>query len=114
MKIYLVIFLFLLIIEISFITSSDCNFGDTASKAKDCEDKDLEEGSEYKHCCYIKGKYNSGESVSSCVPLKESEYNDIDKTIKDYEENSKSKIDKLDCKSFYLQFGLISLVFLIF
>lgn len=107
MKFCQIIFLVLLMIDIS--SCADCDIEASASKAADC--KDLDKEGEIKHCCFIKGKIDDKE-VKGCHPLTEAQYNDIKQTIKDLEKNN-AKVDKLDCKSFYLQIGIISLIFLI-
>ena len=108
MKFYQILFLALLMIDISLNETLSCSLDTDASSSKDCIDLE----SDYKYCCFIKVKYEN-EDISGCYPLKESQYNDIKQTIKDLEKNADTKVDKLDCKSFYLQLGLISLIFLI-
>ena len=50
--------------------------------------------------------------AKTCVPLTDAQYKDIKQTIKEFEEEG-GEVKKLDCKSIYLQFSLISLLFLI-
>ena len=111
MKFYQILFLALLMIDISLNETLGCTIDTKASSSKDCKDLKAESG-DYKYCCFIKGKYEN-EDISGCYPLKESQYNDMKQTIKDLEKKADTKVDKLDCKSFYLQLGLISLIFLI-
>ena len=97
----------LLILLISHISSTPCLKEDVSS-SDDCEDLDAGTGN---HCCYLKGK-GEGKSVSMCYPLTKEQYDDIDKTIKTLEDNG-GKVDKLDCKSYYIQFCLLSLLFVL-
>ena len=99
----------LLILLISHISSAPCLSKTDASSSKDC--KDLDPGTGFKYCCYLKGK-SGGISVNMCIPLTKEAYDDIDKTIKDTKD-SKGEVDKLDCKSYYIQFCLLSLLFVL-
>ena len=111
MRFYQVKFIILLMINISFI-SSDCDMEVSASKAGDCEDLEVDESKGEKYCCFVKGTSNN-KKLNTCVPITEAQYKDIDQTIKLVEGVFDGKVEKLDCKSFYLQLGLISLIWLI-
>ena len=90
--------------------SKNCQ-GINKKSVKDCENLKLP--SDYKYCCFYDAKTDEGE-VKGCMPLKESEYNDIKKYIEDIEKNEKdAKINKLDCKSNYLKICLLSLLLLL-
>ena len=45
--------------------------------------------------------------MNTCIPLTKEQYDDIDKTISDID----FEVDKLDCKSYYIEFCLLSLLF---
>ena len=87
-----------------------CGAEVSASKVKDCENLKLRDGG-YK-CCYFKGKMEN-ENINTCVPLTKAEYDDIKKTIKDAEKDSRNEVDKLDCNSSYLKYSLISLLLIL-
>lgn len=85
--------------------------GINKKSVKDCENLKLSSG--YKYCCFYDAKSDEGE-VKGCMPLKESEYNDIKKYIEDIEKEEKDvKINKIDCNSNYLKIGLLSLLLLL-
>lgn len=107
------IFLFAIIIcFISYIHSetSTCSIEKSASSADDCKNIKLEEG--FKYCCYIKVKLE-GQNVNGCSPLTEDQYKNIDDYIDKTEKEEKVEIDKLDCKSYYLELCLLSLLFIL-
>lgn len=106
MKYSLLILLILLISS----SSSPCEDKTSASSSKDCKDLAVETGDKY--CCYLKGK-TGGKEYKGCASLTKEEYDDIDKTIKALEDLPDSEIDKLDCKSYYIQFCLLSLLFVL-
>lgn len=115
MKKYTIIF-FAFILTFVFCDDEDssevkyCYDDITASKAKDCENLKLDE--KYYKCCYFKGKMEN-ENINTCVPLTKAEYDDIKKTIKDFEKDSGNEVDKLDCNSSYLKYSLISLLLIL-
>ena len=111
MKFNQIIFLALLMIDIS-VSSTACEIDVKASNLKDCENLDLDEDEDEKYCCFVKGEMD-GEELNSCIPITESHYKDLDQTKKLIEADFKAKIDILDCKSYYLQVGLINLILLI-
>ena len=111
MKFCQIIFLVLLMIDI--ISCDHCSWTQTlgkVSKVADCKDLSLDDNE--KHCCYLEGKKDD-KDVKGCFPLTEDDYKDMKKTIKEIEKQNNADVDKLDCKSFYLQIGIISLIFLI-
>ena len=111
MKFCQIIFLVLLMIDIS--SCGACSWDKTLDKVSEVADcKDLSLDDDEKHCCYLEGELND-KDVKGCFPLSEDQYKDMKKTIKDIENQNKAEVDKLDCKSFYLQIGIISLIFLI-
>ena len=109
MKFYeLLIFISLII---NFCNSTtECGLDDEATGPSDCKNRDIE-GTGAKYCCYFEGT-DAGNTVKACFPVSESAYKDIKGYIKKFEEQNDEKIQKLDCNSFYLQLGIMSLIFL--
>ena len=112
MKFYQIIFLlFLMTNFVNSTTDCDPEGGLNPSGQKDCKDLNLDFQEDLKYCCFLKMKDGSNEA-KTCIPLTDAEYKDIKQTIKKFEEEG-GKVKDLDCKSIYLQFSLISLLFLI-
>ena len=83
---------------------------------KDCKDRvfdsDEIEDNAYK-CCHIEIETetaNVENSVEGCIPLNETEFNNIRQLIKFYESQPNVDDVDIDCKSSYIKFSLISLV----
>ena len=79
------------------------------SKKSTCHDKTVANSGSY--CCYYKAKAN-GETGSICLELTK----DQKENIKDYidqVEKSGVSVKSLDCKSSFIEFGLLSLIFLL-
>ena len=117
------------------ITVTDNGFSYTqnttfsASKGDDCKDRtinDDDKNKKYKtHCCYVtydqhkyinrpindQGKYVGIEG--SCTTLTDVQYNHINDLIKHYENVEGFTNVQIDCKSYYLQLGIISILLLI-
>ena len=117
MKIYIIA----LLISVNYIfcstTESSCEDVNPASKS-DCTNFYNGIESDGYHCCYSRETYN-GVDTYQCFDLNRDEYNKIKETIKDIENSFYNlgyelKIKSLDCNSYYLQLGLISLIFLLF
>ena len=117
MKIYIIA----LLISVNYIfcstTESSCEDVNPASKS-DCTNFYNGIESDGYHCCYSRETYN-GVDTYQCFDLNRDEYNNIKQTIKNIEESFYNdgddlKIKSLDCNSYYLQLGLISLIFLLF
>ena len=87
-----------------------CDIDDSATSQKDCKDRELAEGDKY--CCYFEGSVE-GHAYKACLSLSEADYKDINKYIENFEKADNTGIDKIDCKSFYLQLGIMSLIFLL-
>ena len=103
-------YLFVLLLLISYINSAstDCNSENTSSASSSKDWVNLEKSSDRPYCCYVKAKDEKGDDMNFCTPLTKQEYDDIDKTIKEAE----IKVDKIDCKSYYIEVCLLSLLFL--
>lgn len=104
MKFYQIILFVSLIL---YIYSEDKECGGDASSAKDCKDLKVEEGY---HCCYVKGKQNNKE-VSMCIPVSQAHYDKIKDYIKELKDGG-AEVKKLDCKSYYLKFSILSFILL--
>lgn len=114
-KIFTILILSLLL---SYIYCGDsCSLEyETAKGPNDCkkvvlDDDDREKG--YTHCCYIELKYK-GENTKGCVPLSENDYKDIDEAEKKVNNMDDFDEAQIDCYSYYLKIGLLSLLFIIF
>ena len=109
MNIIQVTILFSLIIHIY----SDCDMI-VPSKKKDCyEGLSDEDKEDFSYCCFFKGKKEKiGPYGDACQPLTKEEYNNIKQYITDVESLG-AQVDKLDCKSNYLNISLLILVILL-
>jgi len=114
MKFYQIIFFVSLILyiysegtETGTETEEKCQISVTANSIKDC--KDLKTSKP--HCCYVKGTQN-GSKVNGCLALSKDNYDNIKDYIKKIEKENNADIDKLDCKSIYLELSLLSFVLL--
>ena len=108
MKIYYSITFLLLLVYIN----SDCT-GEDSSSVNTCNNKEfssLEKMSEFKYCCYLKASYKSNEA-KMCVALNQTQYDDMQATIKYYKSGGASSVS-IDCKSKYLETGLLFLLLL--
>lgn len=105
----LVIFIALLL---SIVYTKDCIDYEGVSKASECKDKlsKKDESDGYVKCCFVKAKLEDNKEYKGCYALTQTEYDDIKKTIEKGIESA--KIEKLDCFSFYLKFGFLSIFFL--
>ena len=96
MKIYqLIIFTTLVIFTLNTcLTSLDIH------KYKDCITRNLdmvEKLLQKKYCCYLYG-VSENEETKRCIPLTESEFNDIEETKKKYEELYGFHVKELTCQ----------------
>ena len=84
----------------------------TASSAYECIEKYTEEerNSGY-YCCYEKAK-KGGVEISDCTPLSEDDVNDIKNYIGDIEDKGYKDVS-VDCESYYLQLGIVSLLLIL-
>ena len=110
----------LLLCSLLYINTSDiCESKESGvSSSKDC--KDLQTTKADSHCCFIDQEMKimgMTEKHKACIEVTKAEYDDIKAYIKAIEEVCKiagsCKIHKLDCKSSYLAFSLLSLILLI-
>ncbi len=102
--------LLILLVSVSYVHTqqSACEDGQSASSVDDCINKI---GQSYKnsgyHCCLQKGKKN-GREESMCKYLTEEDYKDVDDYIGDLEDGYNDVT--VNCKSYYLQIGILSLL----
>ncbi len=110
MKFYKIILFISLILSI--YSGTTCSLGNNiiASSPDDCENYEIEEGKPY--CCYYKATEN-GKPVETCYPLTKAQYKDIDGTIDSIEEDGDITVDKLDCKSIYIELSILSFILLL-
>ena len=95
----------LLINQCSAATCHEVN----PSKKSTCHDKTVANSGTY--CCYYKAKAN-GETGTMCIELLKEQKEKIDDYIDKMEETGVS-VKSLDCKSSFIEFGLLSLIFLL-
>ena len=87
--------------------------------SKDCTKRVISESEQNEggyRCCYMRQEVDTltyKGKVYSCVVLTQSEYEDIKNFIKNKEKENGIKDVKIDCKSSYLQAGLIVLAFIL-
>ena len=99
------------LVTVLFIHSSDDNCYElNPSKKSTCHDKTVANSDYY--CCYLKQKY-LGETITSCTELSKEDKENIKEVIKEAEKNDVD-IKSLDCKSSIIEFGLLSLMLLLF
>ena len=108
------IHIFLFLLSLIYVCSSECTSTPNPSSSKDCKGKQTSDP----YCCYAKIKHSSGE-INECSSLSKTLYDNI-KIAKSGLETACSlllykdcKVKKLDCKSSYLSFGLFSLILLL-
>ena len=92
------------------IYSDYCGTTTNPSDRKDCDKLDKVTG--FPYCCFIKSKDKSGNEGTACIPVSQNDYDNI----KDYKkslENLGGTVKKIDCKSFYIEFSLLSLILLL-
>ena len=111
MKIYQILICAILI----FYVQNTCQVDSGINKASDCHSRELspDEQKRNKYCCYLYYTHN-GEEGKECVTASIDEYNNIDSTITTYQGFFSITVKSFDCKSAYLQIGLLSLLFFLF
>ena len=106
MKIFTIILFITLVIYIQ-------NFCYKASDAarNECKERQIGIGEDIlgKYCCFIHTK-NGNDEYKQCKPFSQSEYDNIQKTIEDYESFYRITVVSLYCQSSYLQMGLFGLL----
>ena len=106
--------LLILLCSVIFIQSESLSEKCTgsASSTYDCVDlfTDSERAGGY-YCCYEKAKKN-GVQVSDCVFLLDDDYDDIKNYIGSIKDDGYTDVS-VDCKSYYLQLGVLSLLLIL-
>lgn len=108
-KIYQTI-IFLVSLLFIHSTSEDSCSQLNPSKKSTCHDKTVANSDYY--CCYLKQKY-LGETITSCTELSKEDKENIKEVIKEAEKEGLD-IKSFDCKSSFIEFGLLSLMLLLF
>lgn len=107
---YQIIILLISFLYINNSSEDDC-FEMDPSKKKVCHDKTVSNSGYY--CCYIKYKSKgNGQTYTLCSELSSEEKKDIDKAIEELESEG-ADVKNFDCKSSYLELGLLSIIFLL-
>ena len=106
MKIYQILIILSLIIFIKNIEF--CDLVVSATGPEDC--KNLLKASYVNYCCFFKGKWK-GQDYSACMDITPIRYNEMDDYIKEMNSQNGYKIEKIDCKSYYVQLGIMYLFF---
>ena len=81
-------------------------------KADNLSDDEKEEGGEY--CCFMKNAYSSSFKDGHCIALTKYQYKHINDYIKSELLNGAHEDISIDCKSFYLEISLLSLLLFLF
>ena len=106
--------LLILLCSIIFIHSTDMESKceGAGSSTYECVNKfeDDDRAAGY-YCCYEKAKKN-GVQVSDCVFLLDDDYDDIKNYIGSIKDDGYTDVS-VDCKSYYLQLGVLSLLLIL-
>ena len=103
----------LLLFFISYVyTDTDFMFIANPTKKSDCNEKlsEADKKNNIKYCCYVE----VGDTLKSCVPYTQENYDLIGKAKKESSTTSSSSSDvkgKIECTTQYLTLGIISLLF---
>ena len=98
------------------VYAKECGDEDvSASSYSDCKDLTVETG---ETCCYIESDVKGLGKEGGCAPVTEEEMKDLDKYVKETEEESaKYGLDvdiDVDCHSNYLSLAFLALLFILF
>ena len=83
---------------------------------EDCKDRSFdEEELEFNayRCCHIEKEIktlNTEKEIHGCIPITQSQYENIKRTINDLESEEDVRDVDLDCESYFIQYGLFSMV----
>lgn len=108
-KIYQTIIFLVSLLFIHSTSENSCTQLNPSNKST-CHDKTVANSDIY--CCYLKQKF-LGETVTTCIELSKEEKENIKEAIKEAEKGG-ADIKSLDCKSSFIEFGLLSLMLLLF
>ena len=118
------------IFDILFITfcllvfiNSTCQPDEENNKIRDEDDcvnrqlSDEEKSNLYTRCCYMRQKVDDNTRKGkdySCIALTENDYKNVKNLVKQFKNETIGKDVKIDCKSTYIKYGLLSLFLLLF
>jgi hypothetical protein len=107
------IYQFIVLLGLIIYTNSTCYSISVESK-KTCHNaafSNVELIAGYKYCCH--GLYTAGQSrLAFCKPVTQSQYDNIESFMQDLQKEGYNNLS-FDCKSHYLEFGLLSLLLLL-
>ena len=115
-KLFLVLFLF------SYINTTCATDEDDQIRYRDsddCENREFDSeeiGENAYKCCHMEIETktaNVEKSVHCCIPLTQSQFENIKQTVREYEAGDNVDEVEIDCKSSYLRYGLFLLVLFI-
>ena len=103
----------LVLLLVSPYLCESCDFGGDTKGVSDCNGRSLDKDDGEAYCCLIKAKYE-GVKRDSCIPITQSEYDDIKGLIKELENSDELDLDdvSVDCGSNYIIISLFSLILL--
>ena len=87
-----------------------------ATSNTECHNRPLSDGEKAggaAYCCYF-DYLDGNHEDKSCIPFNQNQYDNMEDTIKAFENLMEVKILSIDCKSSYLQIGLLGLLFFLF
>jgi hypothetical protein len=107
MKIFTIILFITLVIYIQ----SFCTKWSDATKYE-CKERQIGIGEDLyaKYCCFLHTK-NGNDETKQCFPYSQDAYDNIEKTIENYESLHRVTVVSLYCQSSYLQMGLLGVLF---
>ena len=94
------IYQFIIFTTLVIFTLNACSKNTDIHKYKDCITRVpdiIEKSLEKEYCCYLYG-VSENEETKRCIPLTESEFNDIEETKKKYEELYGFHVKELTCQ----------------
>ncbi len=108
MKFYQILILISLIL---LINSADfCDLEVQATKPEDCAN--LIKASRTNYCCYFKGMWKGKTYNGNCMDITPIPYNEMKEYIEEMNKEEGYDIQSLDCKSSYMQIGILYLILL--
>ena len=108
MEIYKIIIVFSLITLINNVEF--CDLTVSASNPGDCSK--LIKASSCNFCCLFKGKWKGIDYSGNCMDLSPVRYNEMKEYIEEMNKEEGYDIQSLDCKSSYMQIGILYLILL--
>lgn len=107
------IYQFIVLLGLVIYTNSTCLAGLVESK-RVCHEAPLSSAEKTlggKYCCYV--AYKKGDSkITACMTATQSQYDDIESFMYDLKQKGYNNLS-VDCKSHYIEFGLLGLLLLL-